>query len=159
MAADNQRIKELETQLEKAKEDLKTQLEKAKGDLKTKDDEIAKVVKSSKEEMKRQLETYKHLFEERFDVCKKKGIYFFEYMVHEKYVFLADKEYIRGSCYSVDVNTIIPIMGAGGVFNRALHAHLQELYKKDVDVLWSRIYIGFMKETGMHVYNIPIKYF
>ena len=88
LAADNQRIKGLETQLEKAKEDLKTQLEKAKEDLKTKNDEIAKVVKSSKdeiakviknskEETKKQLETYKHLFEECFDVCKKKGVFSF----------------------------------------------------------------------------------
>ena len=69
--------------------------------------------------------------------------------------FLADEEYIRASCYSADVNTDIPILGAGGTLNRDYHVHLQELYQKDVEVLWSRIYIGFMKETGMHVYNIP----
>ena len=48
LAVDNQRIKGLETQFEKAKEDLKTQLEKAKEDLKTKDDEIAKVLNPQK---------------------------------------------------------------------------------------------------------------
>ena len=92
---------------------------------------------------------------------KRKVILVFEYMVmvHEKMYFLADEEYIRASCYSADVNTSIPILGAGGALNRNLHVHLQELYQKDVEVLWSRIYIGFMKETGTHVYNIPIKYF
>ena len=32
------------------------------------------------------------------------------------------------------------------------------MYKKDAEVLWTKTYKEFLKETGMHVYNIPIKY-